>query len=95
MITRFGTLYAGHVDLEDLGYDATPVNDRWLPDETLASVFGKALVTESLMELQDRNPGLQEVNVGAAVMSMERPVILEQLESFGKEVMPTFKKQLE
>jgi alkanesulfonate monooxygenase SsuD/methylene tetrahydromethanopterin reductase-like flavin-dependent oxidoreductase (luciferase family) len=42
MITRFGSLYAGHVDLDDVGFDATPVNDRWLSDETLASVFSKA-----------------------------------------------------
>jgi hypothetical protein len=31
--------------------------------------------------------------VGASVMSTEQSVILEQLELFGKEVMPTFKKQ--
>ncbi|NQW23483.1 MAG: LLM class flavin-dependent oxidoreductase [SAR202 cluster bacterium] len=42
MITKFGTLYAGHVDLEDVGFDATPVNDRWISDERLASVFTKA-----------------------------------------------------
>ena len=51
------------------------------------------LVTERLMELQDRFPGLQEVNVGASVMSTEQSVILEQLEFFGKEVMPKFKSQ--
>ena len=51
------------------------------------------LVTEKLMNLQDRFPGLQEVNVGASVMSTEQSVILEQLELFGKEVMPTFKAQ--
>ena len=51
-------------------------------------------VTEGLMELQDRFPGLHEVNVGASVMSTERSVILEQLELFGKEVMPTFKAQI-
>tara|TARA_Y100000780_G_scaffold180707_1_gene166346 strand:+ start:193 stop:1371 length:1179 start_codon:yes stop_codon:yes gene_type:complete len=51
------------------------------------------LVTERLMELQDRFPGLQEVNVGASVMSTEQSVILEQLELFGKEVMPKFKSQ--
>ena len=33
MITRFGSLYAGHVDLDGHGLDATPVNERWLPDE--------------------------------------------------------------
>ena len=42
MITKFGSLYAGHVDLDDVGFDATPVNDRWISDETLASVFAKA-----------------------------------------------------
>ena len=52
------------------------------------------LVTERLMELQDRYPGLQEVNVGASVMSTEQSVILEQLDVFGKEVMPTFKAQV-
>jgi alkanesulfonate monooxygenase SsuD/methylene tetrahydromethanopterin reductase-like flavin-dependent oxidoreductase (luciferase family) len=50
-------------------------------------------VTEGLLALQDRFPGLQEVNVGASVMSTEQSVILEQLELFGKEVMPAFKKQ--
>ena len=42
MITRFGTLYAGHVDLEDVGFDATPVNDRWLSNDHLSSVFAKS-----------------------------------------------------
>ena len=42
MITRFGSLYAGAVDLEDYGYEATPVNDRWLSDEHLATVFEKS-----------------------------------------------------
>ncbi len=39
---RFGTLYAGHVDLEDIGFAGEPVNDRWLPNEKLISVFSKA-----------------------------------------------------
>ena len=42
MITRFGSLYAGHVDLENEGLDGTPVNDRWLPDEQLLTAFDKA-----------------------------------------------------
>ena len=52
MITKFGTLYAGAVDLEDYGYEATPVNDRWLSDEHLATVFEK---TEALARTADRN----------------------------------------
>jgi alkanesulfonate monooxygenase SsuD/methylene tetrahydromethanopterin reductase-like flavin-dependent oxidoreductase (luciferase family) len=50
-------------------------------------------VTERLMELQEQYPGLEEVNVGASVMSTERSVILEQFDLFGKEVMPKFKAQ--
>jgi alkanesulfonate monooxygenase SsuD/methylene tetrahydromethanopterin reductase-like flavin-dependent oxidoreductase (luciferase family) len=42
MITRFGSLYAGHVDLDNIGLDGTPVNDRWLSDEHLATVFDKS-----------------------------------------------------
>ena len=42
MIEKFGHLYAGYVDLDDIGLDGTPVNDRWLPDEHLATVFDKA-----------------------------------------------------
>ena len=41
MITKFGSLFAGHVDFDDTGFDATPVNDRWLSDERLAGVFDK------------------------------------------------------
>ena len=41
MITKFGSLFAGHVDFDDIGHDATPANDRWLSDERLAGVFGK------------------------------------------------------
>ncbi|MFQ6027301.1 MAG: LLM class flavin-dependent oxidoreductase [Dehalococcoidia bacterium] len=42
MITKFGSLFAGHVDLDDIGLEGTPVNDRWLSDAHLASVFDKA-----------------------------------------------------
>jgi alkanesulfonate monooxygenase SsuD/methylene tetrahydromethanopterin reductase-like flavin-dependent oxidoreductase (luciferase family) len=50
MITRFGSLYAGHVDLDDHGLEATPVNDRWLPDERLATAFDKATRIAKLMD---------------------------------------------
>jgi alkanesulfonate monooxygenase SsuD/methylene tetrahydromethanopterin reductase-like flavin-dependent oxidoreductase (luciferase family) len=52
MIQRIGSLYAGAVDLEDYGYEATPVNDRWLSDEHLATVFEKA---EAIARLMDRS----------------------------------------
>ena len=50
MITRFGTLFAGHVDLEDMGWAGTPVNDRWLPDEHLTTVFDKSVAMAELMD---------------------------------------------
>ena len=50
MITKFGYLYAGHVDLDDLGLAGTPVNDRWLSDENLASAFEKAADIARVMD---------------------------------------------
>ena len=41
MITRFATVYAGHVDLPDMGQDATPANERRYSNAHLASVFAK------------------------------------------------------
>jgi alkanesulfonate monooxygenase SsuD/methylene tetrahydromethanopterin reductase-like flavin-dependent oxidoreductase (luciferase family) len=51
MITKFGSLYAGHVDLDNEGLEGTPVNERWLPDDYLATVFPKA---EAIARLMDR-----------------------------------------
>jgi alkanesulfonate monooxygenase SsuD/methylene tetrahydromethanopterin reductase-like flavin-dependent oxidoreductase (luciferase family) len=51
MITSFGSLFAGHVDLDDEGFDGTPANDRWLSDERLATVFPKS---EAIAKLMDR-----------------------------------------
>lgn len=42
MIKRFGSLFAGHIDLGDIGQDATPANDRRYSNEELAGVFQKA-----------------------------------------------------
>ncbi|MGH7307852.1 MAG: LLM class flavin-dependent oxidoreductase [Candidatus Rokuibacteriota bacterium] len=50
MITKFSSLYAGHVDLGDMGQDATPANERRYSNEHLASVFDK---TEALARTMD------------------------------------------
>ena len=51
MITKFTTVYAGHIDLPDRGQDATPANERRYPNEQLASVFEK---TEAIAKKMDR-----------------------------------------
>ena len=33
MITKFDSLFAGHIDMENVGYGGTPVNDRRFPNE--------------------------------------------------------------
>lgn len=50
MLKRFGTLFVGQVEHEDLGFDATPVNDRWYDDAHLASPMQS---TEDLAILMD------------------------------------------
>jgi hypothetical protein len=42
MITKFDSLFAGHVDIENVGYGGTAVNDRRYSNEHLATVFDKA-----------------------------------------------------
>jgi alkanesulfonate monooxygenase SsuD/methylene tetrahydromethanopterin reductase-like flavin-dependent oxidoreductase (luciferase family) len=42
VITKFDSLYAGHVDMEDIGYGGTAVNDRRFPNEHLVTAFDKA-----------------------------------------------------
>ena len=51
MITKFDTSFAGHVDIDNVGYAGTPVNDRSLSDERLNSVFDKA---QAIAQLGDR-----------------------------------------
>ena len=50
MITKFTTVYAGHVDLPDRGQNATPANERRYSNEHLASVFDK---TEAIAKKMD------------------------------------------
>ena len=51
-ITKFDALYAGYVDLDDVGWGGMPVNDRHFPDERLASVLDK---TVGLSQAMDKN----------------------------------------
>ena len=39
MITKFSTLYVGHVDVEDCGHSGPPANDRRYPNERLVETF--------------------------------------------------------
>jgi alkanesulfonate monooxygenase SsuD/methylene tetrahydromethanopterin reductase-like flavin-dependent oxidoreductase (luciferase family) len=52
MITKFCTVYPGHVDISDLGQDATPVNERRFDNEHLSTVFEK---TEAIARSMDRS----------------------------------------
>jgi alkanesulfonate monooxygenase SsuD/methylene tetrahydromethanopterin reductase-like flavin-dependent oxidoreductase (luciferase family) len=50
MITKFSTVYAGHVDLPDMGQDATPANERRFSNEHLATVFDKTKAIARCMD---------------------------------------------
>ena len=52
MITKFSTVYAGHVDLPDMGQMATPANERRYSNAQLASVFDK---TEAIARCMDEH----------------------------------------
>lgn len=53
MITKFSTVYAGHVDLGDMGQMATPANERRYSSEHLATVFAKAEAIARCMDEHD------------------------------------------
>jgi alkanesulfonate monooxygenase SsuD/methylene tetrahydromethanopterin reductase-like flavin-dependent oxidoreductase (luciferase family) len=50
VITKFATVYPGHIDLPDMGQQATPANERRYSNETLATVFEK---TEDVARVMD------------------------------------------
>ena len=50
MITKFDSLYAGHVDLDNVGYAGTPINDRRYDNEHLATALEKAQSMAVLMD---------------------------------------------
>src|SRR5262244_2142681 len=50
MITKFDSLYAGHTDLDNIGYGGTPINERRYSNAHLATALSKA---ESMATLMD------------------------------------------
>jgi len=52
MISKFSTVYAGHVDLGDVGQMSTPANERRYANAHLASVFDK---TEAIARCMDEH----------------------------------------
>jgi len=51
VITHFDSSFAGHIDMDNVGYRGTPVNDRWFSNEELVTVFAKA---EAIARTLDR-----------------------------------------
>ncbi len=52
MITKFDSLYAGHVDMGDIGYGGTAVNDRKFGNDHLMTVYSKS---EAIAKALDEN----------------------------------------
>ena len=52
MITKFDSLFAGHTDMENCGYQGTPVNERLYDNRHLATSLFKA---EAMAQMMDRN----------------------------------------
>ena len=52
MITKFDSLFAGHVDMTNIGYGGTAVNDRLYDNDHLSTVFPKS---EAIAKTMDEN----------------------------------------
>lgn len=100
-LKMFGPLFMRALSEEQIQLLSDPQKapSAYLPNIDAAVIEGSWLcgppeqIVEQLMEIQDRYPGLEQVNVGNA-MGTPQSVILEQLEWFGKEVMPAFKSKV-
>ena len=55
MITKFDSLYAGHIDLTNVGYAGTPINDRRYDNAHLATALSKAQAMAQLMDRMGYN----------------------------------------
>ena len=51
MISKFATVYAGHIDFPDHGQNATPANERRFTNDQLAGVYDKL---ETIAKTMDR-----------------------------------------
>ena len=51
------------------------------------------VIIEKIQAIQERYPGLEEINIGSVIGTPQR-VICKQLELFATEVMPAFKHQV-
>jgi len=50
MITKFDSLYAGHVDMDNIGYGGTAVNNRRFPNDYLVTALDKARALARLLD---------------------------------------------
>ncbi len=50
MITKFDSSYAGHVDMDNVGYSGAAVNDRSFSDNHLSSAFANALAIAQILD---------------------------------------------
>jgi alkanesulfonate monooxygenase SsuD/methylene tetrahydromethanopterin reductase-like flavin-dependent oxidoreductase (luciferase family) len=50
MLTSFGAQYAGYIDMENMGYEGTPANDRCYANDRLCEVFDNARAMAQLVE---------------------------------------------
>jgi hypothetical protein len=50
VIAKFDSLFAGHIDMDNVGYAGIAVNDRRFPNEALVTVFDKAQAIAQLMD---------------------------------------------
>ena len=70
MITKFDSLYAGHTDLDNIGYGGTPINERlfdikcaWFNENEYCEFFPRKLFTAAWLTLS-RNSRIDRRRAG-------------------------------
>src|SRR3546814_3569057 len=62
VIDKFTTVYPGHIDLGDMGQNATPANERRYTNEQLAGVFDKTEAVAKKLRSEERRVGQECVS---------------------------------
>ena len=99
MINGFGSLYVGYLDMDDIGFQGTPVNDRAFSNAKTASVSGKteAIGDPVLAPFVDLLTIEDAIESGGwlcgppdLIVEQLKEMVLERLEWFARDAVPAF-----
>src|SRR5918911_869163 len=92
MIKKFHVLYVGQIELDNIGLNGTPANDRRYSDERLREVF--ATVKDVAQHMDELNYDVADiVTDGRVIMGVGRGYHTREVETFGAPLLDAEKNR--